>query len=88
MDYTLNGNHTLQPPPGGGAPTDEHCLPVFQLCQDDVPEDDETLTVAISSTNPLVSLLQNNFTVTIIDDDSKKQRKAIYYCRKDIVEPL
>ena len=85
VDYTLNGNHTLQPPSpvnggglGGGVGSDEHCLPVFQLCEDDIAEDNETFSISLSSPDPPdspnspVSLLHNNFTVTIIDDDSKK----------------
>lgn len=88
-DYTLNVNHTITALPPTSLPsqqgqgetiTTDICLPVFQLCQDDIAEDDEDFTISFSSPDSDVTLLQNNFTVTIIDDDSKKRRKILILC--------
>ena len=78
VDYTLIANHTLQLPPlGGSGPLpSEHCLPVFQLCEDSIPEDDENFTISLTSPNTPALMLQKNFTVHIIDDDSKKQNST------------
>lgn len=74
-DYTLISNHTLQLPqqlPPGRTVTSEHCFPVFQLCEDEIPEDNENFTISVSAPHTASYIPRRNFTVTIVDDDGKK----------------
>ena len=78
MDYTLSSNHTLELPfplMTGTTIASEQCFSVFQLCEDDIPENNESFTISVSTPNTPSVFHQNNFTVTIIDND----RKSVYY---------
>ena len=74
VDYTLSSNHTLELPFPLLTGTSEQCFPVFQLCEDDVPENNESFTISVSVPPNTPSVFQQkNFTVTIIDNDRKNQ---------------
>ncbi|CAI8019496.1 hypothetical protein GBAR_LOCUS11718 [Geodia barretti] len=72
VDYTLSSNHTLELPfplMTGTTIASEQCFSVFQLCEDDIPENNESFTISVSTPNTPSVFHQNNFTVTIIDND-------------------
>ena len=71
-DYTLNSNHTLFP---GSANwyNDYYCRQVIHVCEDNIPENDENVTIIISTTAVRVSLTRNTFTLHIIDNDGEKE---------------
>ena len=71
-DYTLSGNQTIWRTDSGGEWNSEYCLQVILLCDDQIPENNESATIIISSTTSHVILTQESFTLVIIDNDCKR----------------
>ena len=67
-DFILNRNHTLHPDSNTG---NVFCLLVFQVCEDSVPENNETFTLTMTTTTSHVRLMHSNLTVNIIDNDGE-----------------
>ena len=51
--------------------TTRFCGPFFRIKEDSIPEDNETLTLTLSSSRPEVTFEHRHIYVTIIDDDRK-----------------
>lgn len=71
-DFTLSGNQTIWRTDSGDEWNSEYCLQVILLCDDQIPENNESATIIISSTTSHVILTQESFTLVIIDNDCKK----------------
>ena len=78
VDYTLTANQTIEPDDcldNGVFFT--CCVPVFQVCDDNVPEDDENVTITVSSTSLFVYWIDSTFTIVITDDDRKRVKYIV-----------
>ena len=67
-DFILTHNHTLYPDSNTG---NVFCLLVFEVCEDSVPENNETFTLTMTTTTSHVRLMHSNLTVNIIDNDGE-----------------
>ena len=67
-DFILTRNHTLHPDSNTG---NVFCLLVFEVCEDSVPENNETFTLTMTTTTSHVRLMHSNLTVNIIDNDGE-----------------
>ena len=71
-DFILSGNQTIWRTDSGGEWNGQYCLQAILLCDDLIPENNESATIIISSTTSHVILTEESFTLVIIDNDCKK----------------
>lgn len=72
-DFILSGNQTIwRSESGGGDWGSEYCVQVIQLCDDEIPENNENVTIVITTTTSHVTLTEDSLTLVIIDNDCKR----------------